>query len=92
MSAPVPTRGWKPDRGWYLRTRRRSGAESKQKFATYAEAVEAAREARLSGSVREAWVEEGQATPPMVWRDLDADRARKSFSGERAHVLSIEED
>lgn len=88
---PVDARGAKLDKGWLLRTRaRQGGAESKQKFDSYSEAKDAARQAVATGSFREVWVEE-VGFVPRSWRDLDADR-RERHADDRSHVLSIEDE
>ncbi len=86
----VPTRGWKPDRGWQVRTRSRGGAEGKQKFETYVLAKDAARQMRATGQFREIWVEEVQVVT-RVWRDLEP-KERRMFDEGRKHVVETQED
>jgi hypothetical protein len=85
----VEGRGWKHDRGWQVRSRSRSGAEGKQKYASYTEARAEAMSMAASGSFKEIWVEE-VGVVPRAWRDLSATSSRSN--DDRAHVLSIEEE
>jgi hypothetical protein len=81
--------GWKHDRGWLLRWRTTSGAEGKQKYATYREAYDEARNRVKAGGVREVWVCEDEIVA-RAWRDLEPKRQPRQVG--HAHVVNLEED
>ena len=88
MSAGLSSRGWKLDRGWLVRSRSRSGSESKQHFGSLDEARDEARKRAASRQFREVWIDENDlVTRPF--RDLEP-RKRPALE-DRKHVLSVEE-
>lgn len=87
--APIDARNWKLNRGGLVRSRTKSGAESKQRFATYQEARVEALKRYWSRGFREIWIDENDIVE-RSWRDLEP-RGRPAFD-DRRHVLSIEEN
>lgn len=78
---------WKPAKGWLLRSRSRTGSESKRKVGSYAEAR---REARSTIGMLEIWIEEADIVP-RPWSDLEPRRKRR-VNEDRQHFVSIEEE
>jgi hypothetical protein len=86
---PIVSRGWKFDRGWQIRARSRSGAETSRKVKSYEEAMTEAETMAETGQYREVWVEEVEAVL-RKWRDLEPDKRRREPT-ERSHVTNTEE-
>lgn len=90
VRAPPAAHGWKPDRGWLVRTKTRGGAEKSEKYDTYQDARREALRLVFSRGFREVWVEE-VGVVKRAWRDLEI-RDRPASFEERKHVLAIEEE
>lgn len=91
MTTSDDSRGWKVHRGWLVRTRSRTGAEGKQKFVTYREAVTEARRMASTRRYREVWVDENDVVA-RAFRDLDPTRKPRKGDEGRRHVMEVESD